>query len=526
MSLDEARRLLDDANDRDAVVRTLLDYVHGRFAYCALFIVHADRCVGVEARGEGLTGAPLKDHTLSLARPSVLTSTIASGSAEIVAIEDGSVDAEICAILLRPDVREAVAVPLRMGAKVALVLWADDGAHSPSALAVRNLAQFCALCAEAFMRVIASRKRPAGALNADARPRASVAPRPRAPDRAARLDALRNAFRGNESAAERPSLPESSELPPVQAKRSPPPPEPVIDSCERVVQEVHRTGLLTDAALATLVDAGERGLDAVFKHFPGTHRVQRQDSFSKLPPIAEAGPLLRAAAAFRQLALPRLIAMLDHADADRRFCALVCLSDVVHPSVLSSLTSRLVDTDYPTRMAALEVMRHYRRFDEFEAVGRTLRAVLRDEKSPADQRRAAAYALGELRDVESIPVLVVALGEGDAALAASAHRALVVIARQDFGALAPPWLDWWEGAARKHRIEWLIDALLHAEPTIRHEASEELKRLTGQHVGYYFNLPRRDRERAHMRYVEWWRTEGMQRFAPATGSLAPDPPRA
>lgn len=53
-------------------------------------------------------------------------------------------------------------------------------------------------------------------------------------------------------------------------------------------------------------------------------------------------------------------------------------------------------------------------------------------------------------------------------------------------------------AAASH--EWLIDALIHSEPTIRHEASEELKRLTGQYFGYCLNLPRRERERAHQQY--------------------------
>ena len=98
-------------------------------------------------------------------------------------------------------------------------------------------------------------------------------------------------------------------------------------------------------------------------------------------------------------------------------------------------------------------------------------------------------------------------GDLDAELTTAAHRALSLITRQNFGAEGAPWLDWWARAQHRHRVEWLIDALLHAEATIRHEASEELKVISGQYFGYYFNLPRRERERAHARYVAWWQSD-------------------
>ena len=42
----------------------------------------------------------------------------------------------------------------------------------------------------------------------------------------------------------------------------------------------------------------------------------------------------------------------------------------------------------------------------------------------------------------------------------------------------------------------LIDALVHPSPELRLGASEELKRITKEYFGYYYNLPKRDRERA------------------------------
>ncbi len=83
----------------------------------------------------------------------------------------------------------------------------------------------------------------------------------------------------------------------------------------------------------------------------------------------------------------------------------------------------------------------------------------------------------------------------------------MVLTRQDFGLDVPRWVAWWDTAATRHRVEWLIDALTHTDATVRHEASEELKRLTGQVFGYYFNLPRKERERAQQRYLAWWHSD-------------------
>ena len=159
------------------------------------------------------------------------------------------------------------------------------------------------------------------------------------------------------------------------------------------------------------------------------------------------------------------------------------------------------------------MLRAHRRFPEFAAVGATLRTALREPRDSAMVRRRAASALGELRDVDAVPLLIAALSDRDGPLSQSAQRALVLITRQDFGTTAQHWVDWWSNASSRHRVEWLIDALLHVDTALRHEASEELKKLTGQFFGYYYNLPRRERERAHQKYLEWWGREGAERFA-------------
>ena len=66
---------------------------------------------------------------------------------------------------------------------------------------------------------------------------------------------------------------------------------------------------------------------------------------------------------------------------------------------------------------------------------------------------------------------------------------------------------------RANRVEWLIEALLHAEESVRTLAGEELKLLTQQYFGYHPALPRKDRELAQRKYREWWELEGRVFFS-------------
>jgi len=291
-----------------------------------------------------------------------------------------------------------------------------------------------------------------------------------------------------------------------------------LTDADQRVAEVARTGILTDETAATLIAMGERSLEAVFRHFPGPHLPPADMVGARLSGAAELGPVIRLALRFRAAAVPWFLGVLDRGDGDARACALACLAEVAHPSALPAMTSLFLDGDHPTRLAVIESLKAFRAFAEFQPVVRTLRTLVRDQRSGAEVRRMAALALGELRDEAAVPVLIEALTDTDGTLATACHGALVTLCRQDFGITAEAWRPWWERMQSRHRIEWLMEALLHAEAGLRHAASEELKQVTGQFFGYYFNLPRRERERAQQRYVAWWRREGALRF---TGKPAP-----
>jgi hypothetical protein len=90
-----------------------------------------------------------------------------------------------------------------------------------------------------------------------------------------------------------------------------------------------------------------------------------------------------------------------------------------------------------------------------------------------------------------------------------------MISRQDFGLDFKKWSAWWEANKGRHRLEWLIDSLMHDQRAIRAAASEELRTITKEYFAYYDDLPKRERERAQSRYREWWENVGRIRFSRA-----------
>ena len=121
---------------------------------------------------------------------------------------------------------------------------------------------------------------------------------------------------------------------------------------------------------------------------------------------------------------------------------------------------------------------------------------------------AAVEALAELRDRQSIPVLLDRLGDSDELIAEAAQAALRAITRHDFGGARWRWTRWWREWKERHRVEWLIDALTEKNAELRLEAAQELEELSGRYFGYHFDLGRREREEARRRWFDWWQNTG------------------
>jgi hypothetical protein len=642
-SREEVLRQIDAAQDRDSILSLELDFAVERLRYVALFVVQGDVAEGLDARGDGLPAALVRRIAVPLDSPSSFRAVRERGAPVVGTLSDTGADAVVRSDLGRQEARGIALVPIHIGGRVVLIVWADHGRDPLDLAALDEVVALCGHAANAFERIIRERKarrggpavdasrvtvgaiarrvaeqrgvqslralaaRPAGDVQDDAgfadtvpakdgdegdvlkrerdvnvardeRVAFSAVTMSKSVDRSSDAHAStgdRSVTDDGSSAPNNlaspntttplieapmasdgqtdgpPTVDESIEVPfstddedlrrmargPegsgrfVQGGRAPvavdvigplpaprgslPPPAPSSDDAVnalKLVAEIVRTGALDEGVAERLVSLGERSLDAVFRYFPGPTYHDRSEPRSRVPRAAEVGPLLRLVVMFRHAAAPSLTALLDSVDPEQRYYATLCLGEVVHPVAILKLGARLFDADAPTRRIALESLRAYRKLPEFERVLRSLRSTLSDATAPVERRRLSAQALADLRDSEAIPVLLNGLADADASVRSLAHRALVVLARQDFRDDMRAWREWWEGAAGRHRIEWLIEALVHDDASIRHEAGEELKKLSGIFVGYYFNLPRRERERAQQQYREWWEREGRSRF--------------
>ena len=173
-----------------------------------------------------------------------------------------------------------------------------------------------------------------------------------------------------------------------------------------------------------------------------------------------------------------------------------------------ALVERLFDQDYGVRACAIEALAGYPMSDLDHALARARRAV---HSSDPEVVGAASAAIVELGDVEAIADLIGVIERSDRA-GDHARKALTQLTAQDFGASEKRWRKWHEVARTRHRIEWLIESLIHKDDGVREVAINALRRLTGEYFGYHHDLPRKERDLAAERWSAWWRETGQRRF--------------
>ncbi|HEY3352535.1 MAG TPA: hypothetical protein VGQ83_04755 [Polyangia bacterium] len=275
-----------------------------------------------------------------------------------------------------------------------------------------------------------------------------------------------------------------------------------------LLDEIERAPESAEAhvAAAALERMGEPALEVMVRRFPGRLRCDRYALKGKLPPVGEHSELLRILIDCGRPAVRHVLRLLGSPDLDVRFYATYLFSELVFAEVVPALATRLYDPDASVRGIAVEVLRRYLATAEMKEVLERARGEL---PGPDPQRqRYAAEALGELRDVASVPRLIELTKHRDDAIAEAARRALVLLTKQDFGASQRQWRGWWDKNRTRHRVEWLLEGLGHGDAEIRLSASEELRRLTHQHFGYHFDLPKREREEARQKWLAWWEQTG------------------
>jgi hypothetical protein len=164
------------------------------------------------------------------------------------------------------------------------------------------------------------------------------------------------------------------------------------------------------------------------------------------------------------------------------------------------------------RLTAIESLPLFRSVTGFDEVLKSLRQKAAAEAEAVPNRLAALEAISVLRDPGSIELLADLSAHASRQLSVPAHRTLIAITAQDFANVPRKWKAWIDKNKRRHRVEWLIEGLMHGEERVRATAGMELQKLTQVYYGFSASAAKRDRERAQKRYRDWWDTLGRTQF--------------
>ena len=303
-------------------------------------------------------------------------------------------------------------------------------------------------------------------------------------------------------------------LPPRDASQDVRLPTVIVDLASDTQEFVDRL-LEGDASAGDkLVQIGDTAITVLAGIFPGPITSElRRGSGDGPGKASECGPVLRTLARMGTRPVPFVAVRTADGDPVVRAWATRLLGEMPSAEAALAVVRRLTDDDAEVQRAALAaahlLLNH---IEAAEALQAKIAETVSDATRPEETRHTLIEALAELRAPLVIPTLIRLLEDGSPDIVRSAYWALGVIARQDFGTKAALWEEWWLANSSRHRIEWLIDSLMHENQELRRTAGDELKSLTKEYFGYYDDLPKKERERAQERYRQWWDSKGKARF--------------
>ena len=260
----------------------------------------------------------------------------------------------------------------------------------------------------------------------------------------------------------------------------------------------------SDRAADALVAFGEGAIPAIARVFPGPVK----DPFDDVEPHSpsEIGPLVDVLCRIGHPSLPIAAEHIESHDRVARYIALVIYGAVSDPASIRLLRPRLHDAEARIQRLAARVLARFAASPKFEAeILAHLRARLDSPVFEARQR--AIHLLGFFRDPRAVPGLVTCLDDKNADIQLSAHKALRLIALQDFALKKRSWQKWWERVNMTPRIEWLLTGLRHKDRLLRTDAARELIELTGDSFGFDPAGKKSARERAARLFDAWWREQ-------------------
>ncbi len=266
-----------------------------------------------------------------------------------------------------------------------------------------------------------------------------------------------------------------------------------------------------EGAIDGLVQHGVNAASLLVSQFPGPV-TEDSDRLAAKERASERGPVLKALARIGLPAVPFLVVRSNDREPSVRAWATQLLGEIATVDSAHAVARRVSDAQSDVRRAAIEAGRLLQADEDARTALRdAVLAIAEDKTGSVDTRVAALEALAHFRDGRAVPRLV-KLVAGNDDIGQSAQWALGLITRQALGRDVEAWDTWWRANADRHRIEWLIDSLMHDDADIRRATGEELKTLTKEYFGYYDDLSAAERGKAQRRYQEWWESAGKARF--------------
>lgn len=522
LTVGEARSLLEQAEHRDLVFQVLLRALRGRTWYAAVLTVQGGAAIGrLAIAGDEIDQSNVTQVLIPLDVASPFRQAVHTASPYIgpVATGDSEVDEMIKRMggVMPPS---AMLAPVSLKNRVVALLVGHRGADSLRVTEVSELLPLTNAAGEALGRIImrvkargsqpmpADKGGPAGA----AQGKSSGVPGQDADDAPTGPVKQPGGKKNRSGRTRRGASAKPEPAPPAPAPAAPPRaggmPSTDLETLMAAVQsdEPREVEVAINEALTRAAEI----LPWLHEHFPGTLKVDRIELGGRHLRAAQHGAVLDLVVRIGDAAAGLLIERLREGPRDVRYYAALCLSEMRSPGAEGALVERLFDSDYGVREVATEALSGY----PIELLDEALELPRRELHSEDVERiETAAKALAALADVRAIPDLLDVHGRGGDAAHVVA-KALVRLAKQDFGVNNRKWRQWWDKNRRKNRVEWLLDGLGHKSAEIRRSSAEDLRKATGEYFGYHHDLPRREREQARQRWLSWWTQTGRLHFLP------------
>ena len=494
-----ARELLATAEDRDTVFLTLLRAARARARYAGLLTVQGGVAIGRVALGEvGIDIGAVQKVLIPLDMVSPFRAVVHNQQPHIGPLHTG--DQSIDAMVLRlggtmPP--SALLMPIILRDRVVGIVVAHRGHSDLKLVDVTELLPLASAAADALGRLIVRHKSAGYRTPVVATPQVDIEDRIET-NKIVKKDAPWRAPSKSDTPVTVPV-----ETPPAAAAVKPQRRiQEVLDDVERAKEGAG------EKYISEALERPEETLGELAKRFPGKLHVDRFSVAGRPLRASQYGGLLDLVVRLGAASAELLIDRMTSPQRDTRFYATVCANELRPRNAVFTLVERLFDQDYGVRQLAVEALAGYPKDDLSQALTRARRAVHSDDPEIV---AAATLAIVNLGDIDAIDDLIDGIVRADRG-AEHIRKALIALTAQDFGTNDKKWRKWYESARRRHRIEWLIEGLVHKEDTIRELAINDLRRLTGEYFGYHHDLPRKEREHAADRWSSWWRESGMRRF--------------